>query len=100
MDDLALANEIIDRLNKLIQNPEASELISKLVNARIEVPESLVDHPTIQVHNQPGQKPQVGFLGLLNGIVGVREDQWGYITLGEYIDGSIEKFKITETIKT
>lgn len=95
MDDAQLADEIIARLNKLIEDPEVREVVGRLIEeARVTCPQSVLDHPSIvavefdpakhTTRVKPGhQAPAgwVGFLGVLNGLVGTRADKpgWGYI---------------------
>lgn len=77
MKDLELAKELVSRLNLMINNPEAREFVQRLIETRIDGA-AVVQHPTIQVD---GLTNEVGFLGLLNGLVGVKSDQWGYIAI-------------------
>ncbi len=78
--DSDLADEVIARLNALIQDPNICVDIEKLINVRIGVSEQTIAHPTIQV---AAESDTLGFLGLLNGIVGTisegRLKGWGYI---------------------
>lgn len=82
MTDQELGQEIINRLNKLIEDPEVKTLLEQLIHNRVNVSERLADHPTVQVGKvSDGVQDywQVGLLGLLNGIVGVKPNHWGYI---------------------
>lgn len=73
----ALASSIIDYLNELHRlDPVA---IHQLMETRVPCNQALSDHGTTQVSGTVGS-PTVGTLGILNGLVGVRDDGWGYIT--------------------
>ena len=83
MNDIELADEIIQRLNKLIGNEAVREALERLSLMRLELPDdSLAKHTTIQVLQKEGEL-SLGFLGMLNGIVGSIEggdlDKCGYI---------------------
>jgi hypothetical protein len=87
MNDADLADEIIARLNKLIENDEVRKDISRLIETRVPCSKATLDHPTIQAgwptKDQVGS-PNVGFLGVVNGLLGILPDGpkkgWGYIT--------------------
>lgn len=88
MDDRQLALELIERLNRLIEDPDVRQLIGQLIETRVNVPASLANHPTIQINEVSdtiSSYYQVGFLGILNGIVGIihggPRDLWGHITV-------------------
>jgi hypothetical protein len=86
-----LADEIIKRLNLLINDPNIKNDIEKLINTRIKVSSETCNHSTIQV-----DVGSLGFLGLLNGIVGTLEhgskQGWGYISAEFDDDGKLVKF--------
>lgn len=69
MTDKELAIEIIDRLNNLIKNDDVRKLFEHAIETRTIVSDSLLSHSTIQAWKVNGDYC-VGFLGLLNGIVG------------------------------
>lgn len=54
-----------------------------LIAVRVACNEAVGDDPTVQVMRRKSEgntyKDEVGFLGVLNGIFGVKEDGWGYI---------------------
>lgn len=86
LTDKELAEEIINRLNKLCaESEEVRHLLGRLCDTRVNVSEHLGrDHPTIQaimVNDGIEDHYQVGLLGILNGLVGPHEDNkwWGYI---------------------
>ena len=95
MEDRKLAQEIVDRLNKLVEDPETLEALDALINARVPVDPLLVDHPTIQVSGDD-DKPLVGFLGLLNGIVGARSNGWGYVAAEYDTDDLLTGFSVLQ----
>jgi hypothetical protein len=89
----------------MLKEPVVAEAIRQLIVNRIKVDDpygKLRDHPTIQVTDLGEGVTEVGFLGLLNGIVGVFSDGpregWGLIAaetpeknpLGE--EGSLIRF--------
>lgn len=95
MTDEELADEIIRRLNKLIEHPHVREDIEKLIEARIgPCRDATAAHPTIQTVGLT-----FGFLGLLNGIVGAMppglHEGWGYILAVFDDDMKLVSFKRT-----
>ena len=112
-----LADELILRLNKLIEDPDVRKDISALISKRIPCSQATLAHPTIQA-SPPSQdglcecgafggpgcsmcKPMFGFLGVLNGLVGTLGGSgpragWGLITAYEEDDGTISRFMRTE----
>lgn len=77
--DEDLADVVIKRLNALLESSEVREDICRLVETRIPCSGVTTEHPTIQVVLDDDKKPTLGFLGTLNGLVGVRPDATGYI---------------------
>jgi len=96
MKDVEIANEIIQRLNALIQDPRVREDVGRLLEVRVNASLETCEHPTIQVHSD-----LLGTLGLLNGITGVIESGpkqgWGYITAVFDDDGKLMSFMRTPT---
>jgi len=72
-----LATELCETLNDLVRTDP--EVMHALLETREVCNEAMVNHPTAQVSVQDGQFPQLGLLGILNGLVGVGSDGWGYI---------------------
>ncbi len=104
MTDLDLAQEIIDRLNRLIQEPESPGVATALLSvmqSRISIDMAVADHPTLQVSVDEGCA-YLGWLGILNGIVGVipsgEHHDWGYITAVVEDDGTLSGFKMTGSV--
>lgn len=70
----------VDVLNEIFE--QDPEVLHKLVNYRVPCNEVLAEHPSVQVgykEDDPEKGYEVGFLGILNGIFGVKEDGYGYI---------------------
>ena len=125
MNDSDLADEIIARLNKLCENPQVRADLCKLIETRIPCTKATLDHPTIQA-SQPEKvaglcecgaygpsssgwcpicnpEPQVGFLGLLNGLVGIRPEGrlkgWGFIAAVFDDNKQLVRFRRTDATK-
>lgn len=83
MTDTELADALIARLNEIIADPEVRADVHRLLGARVPCRQPTIDHPSIQAHIVDGEDPTIGFLGLLNGIVGTmpngKRAGWGYI---------------------
>ena len=85
-------SEAISFLNELIKLDKAA--MTALAETRVLCNESLANHPTVQVSTAPeGEK--VGLLGILNGLFGVDEKGWGFITAVFDDDGQIIEFRET-----
>jgi hypothetical protein len=89
MTPLELAYAMVTRLNGLMEDPEVAFYVNKLAEeGRINVSQKVADHPTLQVlvlNDGIEDFFHLGFLGLLNGMVGVipsgPREGWGHITL-------------------
>lgn len=97
MKDEELADELIKRLNRLIEKPTIRQDIDALMRNKVSVAPDTAIHPTIQVDGG-----FLGFLGLLNGAVGVmgvgpRKD-WGFICAEYADDGQLLRFVRTQGI--
>ncbi len=107
--DVDLAQELVERLNRMIEDQAARIALELLVRHPVDLPDgALALHPTAQVWG-PGEElnPASGwaitFLGMLNGIVGRIPDGkhagWGYIAavFGDGVDddGSLVRFELT-----
>ncbi len=90
MNDEELADEIIYRLNRMVRDPDVAKDVGDLCNTRVPCSEATVNHPSIQVSGTT-----VGFLGILNGLVGTIPEGsrvgWGYIAAvyDRYPDGTM-----------
>jgi hypothetical protein len=73
-----------------------AEAIKNLINARIPCNKALAGHPTIQVgcHGAGSENTgyRVGLLGIINGIFGVDEGNWGYIGAEGNLDQDTKQF--------
>lgn len=103
MNNADLADEIIARLNKLIEDPKVRADVGKLIETRIRCSEETRNHPTIQAgwDDVEGSPPHVGFLGVLNGLVGTigegRLAKWGFISAVFDDDKNLERFRRTDS---
>src|ERR1051325_2817698 len=100
-EKVALAKEVIIYLNEVLAlDPEA---LHQLCEHRVRVNDKLAGHDTTQTGVlvdggysavDPTQDVLgVGMLGILNGLVGVRSDCWGYITAVYGNDGKLQRFE-------
>ena len=95
MSDGDLADVVITRLNAILSSSEEVRSdIERLVETRIPCSPGTLAHPTIQAVGNPSGGFTIGFLGLLNGLVGVRPDSTGHIAaeFGDSPDGRLERF--------
>lgn len=99
MEDRELAKEIIKRLNSLVEDEAVRKLFENAIENRTFVSSSVIEHPTIQAW-KVGDEYAVGFLGILNGIIGAisggRFDRWGYISAKFTDVGELVKFELTD----
>jgi hypothetical protein len=99
-----LADVLIERLNDLIQDPKIREDISRLIDERIVVGEQTAAHATIQVQANAAGDNTLGFLGLLNGLVGIMQEGklrgWGYIMAVFDDDKRLVRFRRSDAEKT
>jgi hypothetical protein len=92
-----LAEVLIHRLNHLLdEDATLGETLGLLMRARVMCSRSVSESDTIQVHEDGGAF-YVGFLGMLNGIVGaIPEGEyragWGYVMAIVESDGSVSSF--------
>jgi len=125
MNDSDLADVIIERLNKLIEDPAIRADVGRLIESRIGCSKATLQHPSIQA-SQPEKvaglcecgaygpsssgwcavcnpEPHFGFLGLLNGLVGAipegRQKGWGYVMAVFDDDKKLERFRRTDVTK-
>lgn len=113
MKDADLADEVIARLNSLITDPAVRGDVNRLIETRIACSTETLDHPTIQAEEfdpqkhaarvPPGSEPTagwVGFLGLLNGLIGTlptgSKAGWGYVTA--VFDDSMNLVRFERTV--
>lgn len=96
--DLVLARSLVDRLNGLIVDPAIRRDVSALLRVRVECSPAAETHPTIQASRG------LGFLGLLNGAVGVFKggprDGWGLVAaLVDEHTGEVQRFALTHEVR-
>jgi hypothetical protein len=97
MKDRELADEIIARLNKLIEHPDIRRDVAALIEQRVTCSQVTYEHPTIQASSA-----LLGFLGLLNGLVGADPELkdtrvgWGYITACYDEAAELVRFELTK----
>lgn len=92
-----LADNVIAFLNTLLEVDRKA--ITKLFDGhRVSCNDALVNHHSVQVLDEGG-KYSVGFLGILNGLVGTITDGekigWGHITMVIDETGLIKEFRRT-----
>lgn len=76
MEESVTIDRAVELLNQCFEaDPNA---MHNLVETRVDCSESLAAHPTVQVCGK--ETPQVGLLGILNGLFGVDERGFGPIT--------------------
>jgi hypothetical protein len=101
MNDSELADIVIARLNRLIDDPAVRIDIGRLIETRISCSDATLNHPTIQAgESAPDSTGTVGFLGVLNGIVGAIDDGhhrgWGYVMAVFDDEKRLERFRRTD----
>jgi len=69
---------------------------SALFSHREKCNDAVTHHPSIQVHQYPGEDSKVGLIGLINGVFGIAEDGMGAICYEIDNDTNrIVSFKVT-----
>ena len=97
MNSSELADELILRLNNLIESEDIRYDVQLLLGEKIACSGAALQHPTLQVDTE-GSVPELGFLGLLNGLVGERSGM-GYISAVFDDDGELLRFERTHKEK-
>lgn len=72
MEKEELADYMIEKLNEFIKLDKSA--MTRLTKTRVGCGENFANHPTIQVHERKIESSvscEVGFLGMLNGMIGV-----------------------------
>lgn len=90
---------VVDFLNEI--HKLDSTVLQQLIDHRVECNEQLANHPTVQVGtyfkpNTDKSFTAVGFLGLLNGLVGIRDYGVGYIAAVYDDDDKLTGFRLTD----
>jgi hypothetical protein len=86
--DRELAQRVCNFLNELLEIDRPA--LASLIANRVPCNEALANHPMVQVGAQHGGY-HVGMLGVLNGLCGVRENNYGFIEA--IFDGEEGKFQ-------
>ncbi len=86
---------VVEYLNGLIEAD--GDAMKNLVSHRVPTNEKMMAHPTVVVmtENDADGKPVnpvVGFLGVLNGLIGMGETSWPYIAAELDEDGNLHRF--------
>lgn len=85
------AQQAVDVLNQALEaDPKA---IQQLFDFRVPVSDAVADHESIMVRTKQG-KHSLGFLGLLNGILGLNEKGTGPVIAEIDDNGMIERFRL------
>ena len=92
-------NQILEVLNEMVGiDPEFTK---KLMTTRFPCNHEMRDHKSIQVHcydKASVEKPEAGFLGVLNGLIGIDRNHFGAVSaIYNDNDGSIQGFNLTDT---
>lgn len=102
-EDEDLADTIIARLNALCADDVIQGALEKLIELTVSLPPEAASHLTVQVRTKENSgrvSCSVGFLGVLNGLVGVipigKYKDWGYIAAVYNDAGTLEKFVRTD----
>lgn len=87
--------EVLNRIHKA--DPT---VLPALIEQRVPCNQAVADDPTVQVGRALDGTWEVGFLGILNGALGIREDGYGHITaLTSKETGEILRFELTDRIR-
>lgn len=89
---------ILETLNEAYQLD--SELMQNLITMRFPCSEEIRDHETIQAHcfgDASIEKPKAGFLGILNGMIGIDKNRSGPIRASFDDNGKLIGFILTNT---
>jgi hypothetical protein len=72
------------------------DALSMLFGFRTPCNETLAFDPTIQVRCNADETHAIGTLGLINGLFGVDDRNWGHISMVVESDGTIARFERTK----
>lgn len=93
MQPPALAQQVVDFLNSLLTVDR--DAVDALIKNRVPCNTAMREHPTVQVDIDETKQARVGLLGILNGLVGVDTDGWGFVTVKYDDDMGIIGFILT-----
>ena len=94
-------DQVVELLNAALLLDRTA--ITNLVQTRVDCNKKMAGHQTIQVGLAPGVDPddknllyEVGILGLINGLFGIDERQWGAIAAEMDKAGHVMQFVVRE----
>jgi hypothetical protein len=87
-EKIELAESVIVYMNEIMDKDRKA--VHTLVELRVPCNDALADHPTVQVTGNV-----VGLLGILNGLIGIKEDGMGYVA-ARFLDGHLLGFELTK----
>lgn len=91
MNDHALASTLCDRLNTALENPEMVEVLTKLLQHKVEVSSEL-DFPEYKLRVE-GNKVFLSTLGLINGLLSTHT----VVAVLDKKTRKVSSFKVKET---
>lgn len=97
-EETVAVKDIVAMLNEITQlDPE---LMTNVALKRFPCKPEIRDHKTVQAHcfgAASVEEPEAGFIGILNGVIGIDSNHYGPIAaiLGE--NGTLTGFKLTDT---
>ena len=99
--DEVTVEQVVELLNQALEADDVA--LTDLIQTRVACNEKLAKHSSIQVGLAPGCDQgdkklfyEVGILGLLNGLFGIDEKQWGAIAAEMDKAGHIHRFVVRE----
>jgi len=98
-DETISIKEILAVMNEITEiDPD---LMSHIGLVRFPCNHGIRDHETVQAHcygDASLKEPKAGFIGVLNGILGIDKNRFGPITINiSEVDGSVTGFRLTDT---
>lgn len=88
-------DEILDRLNSALEADRKA--VSYLITHKICCNDKLADHPTVQCGMLNKDQYTIGMLGIINGIIGIKDDGYGYICANIDENGIVLEFVATQS---
>lgn len=97
-DETVAVKDVIAMLNEIQQlNPE---LMTDITMTRYPCNHAIRDHKTVQAHcfgDSSIEKPKVGLIGILNGLIGIDKNHFGPIAAILEENGTLNGFTMTDT---
>lgn len=99
MEHVVMAIAVLNRIHK-----EDPAVLPALIQMRVPCNRALADDETVQVGvlctmdhdgHESSREFEVGFLGILNGIFGIKEDGYGYIQANFDDAGNLTHFSLS-----